>query len=473
MRRRRGSAMVGIAVLTACVSTFATPVPLASGAAPGTPARPNVLWIVTDDQRVGTMGVLPHARAWFRDGGTTFRRAYVTTPLCCPSRASFFTGRYAHNHTVYTNAEESALALDQHLTIQNVLHDAGYTTAIAGKFLNSWDINTAPSWFDRFSTEQGYDYRDPVMNRDGVVAPVPGFATDIVRDEAAAMLNDFEAHDATPWFLYVAPIAPHSPYGTPYRYEDTPIGRWTGDPAVLETDRTDKPPIVQANSSTLAADRDVRVKQLRSLMAVDDLVRRLARMLQQLGESNTLAIFVSDNGYLWGEHGLNEAKRVPYQQSMRVPLYVRWPGRVAAGAIDPRLVGGIDLAPTILDAAGLPPDTLPVDGVSLFSDANRDHLLFEYYRDPDAPGFGNWSAILTPSFEYVEWYSNDLTKVTFTEYYDLVVDPWQLENLLADQVAGNEPNVERLGDWLADDRTCAGAACLTPLPVRRKGTAPV
>jgi arylsulfatase A-like enzyme len=466
--------MAGIAVAAAFASTtFAAPAPPATGARAAAVARPNVLWIVTDDQRIGTMGVLPHARAWFGGGGTAFRRAYVTTPLCCPSRASFFTGRYAHNHTVFTNSEESGLALDQHLTIQKALRDAGYTTAIAGKFLNSWDINTAPSWFDRFSTEHGYDYRDPLMNRDGVVAPVRGFATDIVRDEALSMLQDFEADDATPWFLYVAPIAPHRPYGIPYRYEDVPIGRWTADPAVLEADRTDKPPIVQANSSTLAADRDVRAKQLRSQMAVDDLVRSLAHVLKQLGENNTLSIFVSDNGYLWGEHGMNETKRLPYQQSVRVPLYVRWPGRVAAGAIDSRLVGGIDLTPTILDAAGLPPDTLPVDGVSLLSDVKRDHLLLEYYRDPDAPGFGNWSALISADFEYVEWYANDLTTVTFTEYYDLRADPWQLENLFRDQVGGNEPNVERLGEWLAADRTCAGAACLTPLPVRRKGTTPI
>jgi arylsulfatase A-like enzyme len=133
---------------------------------------------------------------------------------------------------------------------------------------------------------------------------------------------------------------------------------------------------------------------------------------------NTVAIFVSDNGYLWGEHGMNETKRLPYQQSVRVPLYVHWPGRVAAGATDSRLAGGIDLTPTILDAAGLPTDTLPVDGVSLRVRRGTRPSAPGALPRRGRPGLRQL-VLLTQNFEYVEWYADDRKGTTPIELADL------------------------------------------------------
>jgi arylsulfatase A-like enzyme len=419
--------------------------------------------IITDDQRFDSMAVMPKTRSWFGDGGRRYTRAYVTTPLCCPARSSILSGKYAHNHLVTDNTSEARLRLNVDEIIQKALHDAGYRTAMAGKFLNSWVTTDPPPWFDTFALEQKYDYRDPIMNVDGNVGSVPGFATTIVREQAVSMLESFEANDAQPWFLYVAPISPHRPYGTTTHYFNAPVPGWRGNPAVGETDRSDKPAIVRSQSSTVVEDRALRKQQLRSQMPVDDLVERLAATLETLGEQDTIAIFTSDNGYMWGEHGVLEAKRLPYQPSVRVPLYVRWPGHVVPGTTDGRLVANVDLVPTILHATGLPADTLPTDGLSLLGLAKRDHLLLEYWRDAAAPGYGNWSALLTRRWEYVEWYKSDLATVEFKEYYDLAADPWQLENVLADRIVGNEPDVKQLSSWLSDDRTCAGADCLTRL----------
>lgn len=459
--------MAACAALVVCATVGLAPAGATTGSVTASAAisstAPNVLMIITDDQRFDSMAVMPETRAWFGDGGRRYTRAYVTTPLCCPSRSTILSGQYAHNHLVTDNTSEARMRLDVDETIPKALHDAGYRTAMAGKFLNSWVTAEAPPWFDTFALEQKYDYWDPIMNIDGDVGSVPGFATTIVGEHAVSMLEEFEAHDAQPWFLSVAPISPHKPYGTTTHYSTAPVPGWRGNPAVGETNRSDKPAIVRSQSSTIVEDRALRKRQLRSQMPVDDLVRRVAATLETLDEQNTLAIFMSDNGYMWGEHGVLEAKRLPYQPSVRVPLYVRWPGHVRPGTTDGRLVANVDLVPTILHAAGLPADTLPVDGLSLLGLAKRDHLLLEYWRDADAPGYGNWSALVTRTWEYVEWYRNDLATIEFREYYDLVADPWQLDNVLADRAVGNEPDVKQLSAWLADDRACAGTDCLARL----------
>jgi arylsulfatase A-like enzyme len=450
----RGAGLLMLAALPGVRATLQPPIAGAST----TP--PNVLVIVTDDQRINTMHQMPKAKDLFAGGGTSFPHAFVTTPLCCPSRASIFTGEYAHNHGVTVNPTNPPI-LDHKVTIQHALNSDGYETAIVGKFLNSWDLSQPPPYFDHYAIQVGYGYRDPLLNIDGSEQRVSGFDTDILSELSVGMLDDFESEDAEPWFLYVAPIAPHKPYGTAYRYQKAPVGSWDGDPAVAEKDRTDKPPIVQAQSSTLVHDRATRKAQLRSGMAVDDLVAALFAELDELGEQNTIALFLSDNGFLWGEHGVDEAKRLPYLQSVQVPFFLRWPGHVAAGAIDNRIVANVDIAPTLLQAAGLPADTLPVDGMSLLSAVKRRALLLEYRRSPDAPGWPSWNALVTKRWEYVEWLRDDLSTLTFREYYDLQADPWQLDNVLRDGVSGNQPpDILTIQAELAAVKDCAGSSCV-------------
>ena len=201
--------------------------------------RPNVLIIVTDDQRAaGTLGVMPQTRRWFARAGTTFKNAYVTTPLCCPSRASIFTGRYAHNHHVLGNRASSRL--DQSTTLQHALQDAGYFTAIAGKYLNSWPVTKDPPDFDRWAVfPKGY--HDLEVNLDGSVWPLAAYSTDIVKRASVRFLKEAEQQDDRPWYLYVAPTAPHPPFEPEARYRRAPVPPPRLDPAMREQDATDKP----------------------------------------------------------------------------------------------------------------------------------------------------------------------------------------------------------------------------------------
>ena len=227
-----------------------------------------------------------------------------------------------------------------------------------------------------------------------------------------------------------------------------------------ERDRSDKPPFVRKRPFRSVAEiQAVRVPQLRSLAAVDDQVDRIVRLLEELGESDdTLAVFISDNGLQWGEHALF-GKSTAYLPSVRVPFYLRWPGHVAPGAEDDRLVGGIDLAPTLLSAVGLEPATTP-DGLDLLDPgAGRPYLLLEFrgFRHYPLP---TWSALVTTGIEYVE-YVDDRGSIDFREFYRIRGDPDQLVNVLRDGDPTNDPDVRALSAILERLRTCAGEACRT------------
>lgn len=425
-----------------------------ASAAPAVTRPPNVLVILTDDQRVGTLGVMPHTVQFFRSGGRTFTRGFVTTPLCCPSRSSIFTGLYAHNHGVLTNGRHS---LPHGVTLQRYLHDAGYRTAIVGKFLNGWPLDRNPPYFDRWVLTKGGTYRDPEANVDGTVRTLQGYATDIFASRAAHLLEGFEANDARPWFLYVAPKAPHLPAIPADEYADAPVPGWAGNPGVLETDRRDKPPWVQDESVSQHRIAVTRTAQLRTLLSVDDLVRRMSGKLETLGERReTIAFFLSDNGFMWGEHGLTR-KGHPYTHSIKVPFLLRWPGHVGRGSRDWRFAANIDLAPTILDAAGITPAS-PMDGRSLLRSWTRRHLFTEMFR-PGPGEFPGWASIRTKRMQYIEYYNDERSHVIFREYYRLDLDPWQLTNLLRDGNPANNPDIARLHRLVKNYRACDGSSC--------------
>jgi len=416
---------------------------------------PNVLIIVTDDQRVGTMSVMRETLEWFGDGGVEFPAAVATTPVCCPSRASIMTGRYTHNHGVENNHEPKSL--DQRSTVQRYLSDAGYLTGIAGKFFNNWNLPTPPPYFNRWSI-QATGYEDARFNVDGRVGPVSGYSVDIVAEQALRYLRSFEQQDSAPWFLYVAPFAPHGPFRPAERHRHARVPEWTGNPAYEEADRSDKPPWVRAQVVGGARVRNNRQGQLRSLLSVDELVDAVMRQIADDGERNqTLAFFLSDNGFFWGEHGVGD-KRLPYLQAVNVPFFARWPGHLSAGLHDDRLVGNVDVMPTILEAAGITPDPrYPIDGRSLLGQTERDHILTEYSFD-EATALPPWASYLDGQRQYSEYYGDD-GEVIYREFYDLKDDPWQLLNLLGDSDSGNDPSpaeVARLAAILARDRRCVG-----------------
>ncbi len=450
---------VAVLVLGACFDSD----PPRGPAVPEPERRPNVLVILTDDQRPDTLRVMPQTQRWFAQEGTRYPNAYATTPVCCPSRASIMSGRYAHNHGVLTN--ERSLTFDEGASLARHLQVQGYFTAMAGKYLNMWPVDRAPAHYDRWAhipdVPYGNVYYDFRVNLDGEVKETLGaYSTIFIADTAVDFLEDFErSDDDRPWFLFLNPYAPHQPANPESKYADSRVRFYRGNPSVFEKDRSDKPPRVQdAPPARLEQVRYARSKQIRSLRSADDLVDRVMSKLRLLGEDgDTLAFFLSDNGYMWGEHQL-KSKRWQYLPSIRIPMLARWPGHIEAGARDPRIVANIDIAPTVLDALGVWPHELyAMDGRSILDSGGRDRLLLEnWYFDR---GAGTWAATLTPDFHYVESYDDSGETLEFREYYDLKRDPWELRNLLGDGVSSNDPAAAALARQLAADRSCRLDAC--------------
>ncbi len=419
------------------------------------PGAPNILVVNTDDQRADSLRHLPQIESWFVDGGVTFTNGYVTTPACCPSRASLFSGQYVHNNGV---TGQRVAALDQNQTVQRYLVDAGYFTAFAGKYVHFWPQQlTAPHW-DRWTYFKG-GYYNTWINSDGVNRREPGNSTIRTFSQGIQYLEEFRtAEDARPWFLHLTPVTPHKPADPEPQYANAPVLDRIQTADIDEVDRSDKPPFVRNRNRTAAATESLRLDMTRTLYTYDDQVDRMMDYLQSSGElSNTLIILTSDNGYLWGEHRLDE-KFVPYGPSIRVPFLVYWQGEVIPGTTDDRWVANIDIAPTVLAAAGAPIPSW-MDGVDILSGADRDHAFTEYFQDPSNGGIPDWRSVRTHDWVYNEYLGADGETVEFREYYDLVADPFELTNLLADGDPANDPPLGAAQALMAQDATCAGAGC--------------
>jgi arylsulfatase A-like enzyme len=456
--KRRHPRLAALAALVLFPALIPAPAPPAGGQGDH---RPNILIVVTDDQRPDeTLAVMDRTRRWLGGTGTEFVNAFVTTPLCCPSRASTLTGQYAHNHGVQDN--QKPYRLDQDDTIQRYLHDAGYRTALVGKFLNGWEPTRTPPHFDRWSLfsplEYAHGYRNNLFNINGAFKRVKTYSTDYLAKRARSVLRWFETDDDRPWLLHVWPFAPHGPFVTAKEYRDQRVPRWQPSPAVLEGDRSDKPAYIQTKNRSMKTARNIRKSQLRMLMSVDDMIEGLRQELGRLGErERTLVVFTSDNGYVWGEHGWID-KRLPYTNAVKVPLFLRWAGHVPGGGIDPRLVTNVDVAATIMQATGVAP-AHAVDGRSLLGSWQRDRLFIEYWTNPESI-IPSWNSLRTATHQYVETY-DQAGVVASREYYDLVNDPFQLTNLLGDGDPANDPpadEVARLSLQIGRDRRCRGTS---------------
>jgi arylsulfatase A-like enzyme len=399
--------------------------------------RPNILIIMTDDQGHDTMTdqFMPYTKHMIADQGINFTRGYMSTALCCPSRSSFLTGKYARHHGVHTNQD----TLNE-TTIADRLRGAGYYTGMVGKYLNSWPGNARPE-FNYWACWMKDD-TDPMMNISGVVKDVPGHLTYILRDYALDFFDKVPSNQ--PFFLLFAPHAPHRPAtpapGDENLYSDLPPWRPL---SFNPTDQSDKPKWLQdtepLTSSEIARNVDeFRLNQLRSLRSVDVSVRDLLNKLGEQGKlDNTLVVFYSDNGYLWGEHRLNH-KNYAYEEASHGPFALRYPPLVPTPRVESQLVQVIDLAPTIYELAGI---TIPsdVDGRSLVplmtgTTQWRDAILLEGWPDPVTLAFINlraqpvhYQAIRTEQFVYIE---SDKDK---PELYDTESDPYQLRNLAGER----------------------------------------
>ncbi|MHC3472370.1 sulfatase family protein [Streptomyces sp. 7R007] len=416
--------------------SVAAPSPVPHRRAPGDD-RPNILFVLTDDQPKETDWAIRRTLDWLGGHGTTFSRAHANTPLCAPSRASIMSGRYAHNHGVLDTRHP--YHLDQRTTVQRRLHDAGYRTGLFGKYLNYWHTGDDPPYFDEWLLQEPVRYFDGHYNDDGTVRNIPGYDTTVIKDRALAFIEASRI-DRRPWFAYVATRSAHELNIPERRYARARVPDWEGRPSVFETDKADKPPYLRRAHHTFAEGTALRERQLRTLLSVDDAMRDFRDMLRRLGQSeNTLVVFTSDHGLCWADHGWLR-KSVPYRPSLEVPFLLSWPAGGFGGGEDDRLTGHVDIAPTLLDAAGITPDTAH-DGHSLLDRGNtREHLLAEWWWNrQDRQPIHSWATYIGRSEQYTEYYRTRLDtagrpggsgEVLFREYYDLAADPYQSTNLL-------------------------------------------
>jgi len=422
--------------------------------------RPNIVFVLVDDLRWDELGSAahpfvksPHADR-IASEGAVFRSAFAATPLCSPNRASILTGLYAHKHGITDNTDRSQ-ASHRLKTFPQVLQKSGYETGYIGKWHMGNDPSARPG-FDTWVSIPGQgECIDPEIYENGRVRRVPGYITDILSERAVEFVR---RRREKPFLLYLAHKAIHPNLrqrddgSVVFRpgeqfipaprhkelYSDCSVPRRPsvgqrpeGKPALLRR-IGDLAPL---GPETITPDADVRGR-LRMLSAVDDGLGELFEALQSTGQlDRTVLVFTSDNGYFNGEHGLSFERRLAYEETIRVPLLIRYPPLVKPGSTFDQLVLSVDLAPTFLELAGAVA-LEPMHGRSLVPLLRgeeapwRKSLLVEYFSDKVFPRVDKmgYQAVRTARFKYIRY--TDLTGMD--ELYDLEADPYEMKNVIGD-----------------------------------------
>lgn len=414
----------------------------------GTPTPPpsgllNIVVIYTDDQRWDTLWAMPSVQKELMEKGVTFTNAFQTDPICCPSRASFLSGGfYSFNTGVVSNHLPNGGATMFHdgKTLATELQRKGYKTAMIGKYLNDYEklmpyippgwtlfVETDKGRWDNYTVVRGNSLPDSLGR--GIISSGTQYMTDFLRDET---LDFIDAHEKEAFFIYLTPNAPHSP-ATPAPGDEGLFSDFFYEvPSLGERDLSDKPDYVRQKGGEYDDDDkgieqpEFKLKQLRSLQAVDRMVQAV---VDKLDEKNlldrTVIVFASDNGFMWGEHGLY-SKNMAYEESIRVPLVVRMPG-VGKKTEDKMVAVNLDMPRTIIGLAGI---RLGSDGLDLMplllgkSVDWRGGLVFQGWSSKPQKSFSgtDWAAWRTENFKYVEYITGE------KEFYDLRNDPFELES---------------------------------------------
>ena len=462
-------------------------VSVAQSAQPSQPAsrasakRPNIVFVLTDDLSWNLVKYMPHVRQMQREG-MTFTNYFVTDSLCCPSRASIFSGQYPHNHGVLTNTPPTGgfTAFERGAeteTFATQLRGTGYRTSLMGKYLNGYDAENGyvpPGWSNWQGSGSGYTGFNYVLSSNGRVGRFGrsprAYMTDVLRRRGKAFISRV-SRTRSPFLLEIATFAPHRPA--------TPAPRDRHDFPGLTVPRDDGFDVPPTNAPAWLRGRPPLTEQeiaglnngfrrrAQSVQAVDELVGQIRRLLRQRGlERNTYVVFSSDNGYHMGQRRLLAGKMTAYDSDVRVPLIVVGPG-IRAGARTRALAENVDLAPTFMRLAGRrPPRT--VDGESLVPLLRgkapagwRDAVLVEHHHPPTPNGdpdrqtsvSGNppsYEAIRTSDELYVEYVDGE------REWYDMRVDPGQLHNRYNELPAIAREGLHDRLVWL---EACAGEGC--------------
>jgi N-acetylglucosamine-6-sulfatase len=452
----------------------------AAPAARTQPSRRNIVFILADDHRYNFIGALghpwlnghtPHMDRMVRHG-VHFANAFVTSSLCSPSRASILTGQYMHQHKVFDNFSP----LDAKIpTFPQLLRESGYRTAFLGKWHMGGDSDAPQPGFDHWLSFRGQgEYTNPEMNRDGVRERVPGNMTDILTADARSFIRD---NASRPFCLYLSHKAVHAPFHPPDRhahlfegltvprpktmlYKEEYYRQW---PEWVRKRRVTRHGVDGMLDSDEPFDWHYR-KYCQCLIGIDESIGQVFEELEsrKLLE-DTLVVYMGDNGYMWGEHGLID-KRAMYEASIRVPLLAHCPAlfgttgrRVDAMALN------LDIGPTFLEAGGRKPAPT-MQGRSLLGPGTgrtpenwRKEFFYHYAWEQDFP--------YTPTIAGLRTETHSLMSYPgvwdIPELYDLRADPEQITNLLADARIGwrmrgryvnhiKDPQVKKFVEGLQD-----------------------
>jgi N-acetylglucosamine-6-sulfatase len=428
-------------------------------------SRPNIVFILVDDLRWDELGCAGHPYIKTPNidriarEGAMFRNAFMTTPLCSPSRASFLTGQYAHTHGITDNVDRS-VASHRLVTFPFLLHQAGYETGFIGKWHMGNDDTPRPG-FDRWVSFKGQgSYLDLDINEDGREIKSSGYTTDTLNAYAVEFIR--RKHHK-PFLVYLAHKAIHPEVKQnddvsvdltaaerfipakrdEHAFEGQTIprrpnyGRAPEDKPALRRQIGDLPALGPA---TVTPDKAILERQ-RTLLAIEDGVGEILKALKETGQlDNTIIVFTSDNGYFYGEHGLSVERRLAYEESIRLPLLVRYPKLIKAGTESDELVLNIDLAPTLLTLGGVTaPTTMQGRSlIPLFKGLRpewRTSFLIELYSDKVFPRIAQmgYKAVRNQRWKYIHYLELD----GMDELYDLKSDPYEMKNLV------NEPTAKK------------------------------
>jgi arylsulfatase A-like enzyme len=487
-----------------------------AGQSPASGTKPNVLLVMTDDMRHDDVKYMPHVRQFIQSRGTDFRNMFAPTPLCCPNRTSYLTGKYAHNHNVWWHDSPWGYgSFDDRKSIGTALQSAGYQTGYVGKYLNGYgrmrpkaapnhnratfvpngwtdwratpdSTGSLPEWDPRAGST--YRYFDTTVNNNGRLEGHQGvYNSKVLADEGIKVLDKF-TRSSKPWYLQINSLAPH--HGGPVERDDpylvTParpnwvkgkfnsvITRGPGVPASgqPEPDVSDKARITRLRPKL--GDRERRAiraearQRAETLYVLDLQLARVFAKLEASGQlSKTIVAFTSDNGYMEGEHRWQSGKVVGFEPSYRVPLLIAGPG-IPAGASQVSPVTTVDLSATVLDWAGA--ELAGADGRSFLPDIGAqegwtravgyESFMPNVRNDHNLPGFASGArsaiGIRTAGYFYVKFSNGDV------ELFDLAKDPNELRSVAKDPAyAAARSSLDKA--WNAF-RECAGASCVVPL----------
>jgi len=441
MKHRSGWVFVATAVLalSQCASAIAQPAT----------TRPNFLFIITDDQRWDELGCVQKEQGdkarfpWFQTPnmdrlaaeGVRFRNAFVTDSLCSPSRAAFLTGQYNHMNTVIDN--HTPMPLDTR-TSGRILGENGYATAYIGKFHHGTQKERPGYAYVASYIDQG-KYQDCPFNVNGTMTPSNGWIDDIATDYAIQYMKDHVggADRDKPFFMVLGFKSPHDPRTPPERDRNLFVGNeWSWPVPNLDIYPPFKP--VPANPKHtpprkhVPMDKSV-VDKFRCIYAADEEVGRVLSALDELKlTDNTMIVFVGDNGYYEGEHTLGD-KRTAYEESLRIPLIVRYPKLKSKGVTCDQMALNIDLAPTMLDYAGvaIPQDMQGRSWRPLLEGTNtplRDAFFYEYFYENPYRFAPFTLAVRSSDGKLIKYPGHD----DWTELFDLKNDPYETHNLFND-----------------------------------------